>query len=117
MVKPWLFVALAGLGGVVTIAAASASPPRGSEKADPALKDWFDDLKQPRTGAPCCSIADCRLAEYRIRDGHYEVEILGLWLPVPHERVLDRGDNPTGHAVVCWLPTVGIMCFVRPSDS
>jgi hypothetical protein len=92
-------------------APANAEPP---PDADPALKPWFEELRQPGTGAPCCSIADCREAIYRIRDGHYEVEILGLWMPVPDNRVIDGEANPTGHAVVCWLPTEGVMCFVRP---
>ncbi|WP_264711685.1 hypothetical protein [Limobrevibacterium gyesilva] len=93
---------------------AQASPPAD---ADPTLKPWFDDLRQPGTGRPCCSIADCRRAEYRIQNGGYEVLILGLWIPVPQDRVLDRNDNPTGHAVVCWLPTIGVMCFIRAPDA
>lgn len=99
---------------LLAVPSALARPPEG---ADPALKHWFEDLRQPGTGTPCCSVADCRSVEYRIRDGQYEVEILGLWLPVPPERILERGDNPTGHAVVCWLPTAGVMCFVRPTNS
>lgn len=106
-------------GAVIVLAMLCASPARARppDDADPALKPWFDDLRQPGTGTPCCSVADCRPTRYRIRDGHYEVEILGLWLPVPHDRVLDRSDNPTGHAIVCWLPTEGVLCFVRPPES
>ena len=104
------------LAAVAALAAPSAQArPQGD--ADPTLAPWFESLRQPDTGTPCCSLADCRPTEYRIRDGYYEVEILGLWLPVPSARVLTRGDNPTGHAVVCWLPTEGVLCFVRPSDS
>src|SRR6516164_2028992 len=34
-----------------------AAPP---DNPDPALAPWFESLKQPGTGASCCSIADCR---------------------------------------------------------
>ena len=51
---------------------AVAAPP---DSVDPALAPWFESLKQPGTGAPCCSIADCRTVEFRQdRDG-YEVLI------------------------------------------
>jgi hypothetical protein len=100
---------------------AVAAPP-GS--VDPALAPWFESLKQPGTGAPCCSIADCRTVEFRQdRDG-YEVLIDGrwkmsipFWLRVPPNRIIDRIDNPTNRGVVCFTPEAGILCFVRPADS
>jgi len=100
---------------------AIAAPP---DSVDPALAPWFESLKQPGTGAPCCSIADCRMAESRQdRDG-YEVLIDGrwnmsvpFWLRVPPNRIIDRIDNPTNRAVVCFTPEAGILCFVRPADS
>jgi hypothetical protein len=49
------------------------------DSPDPALAPWFESLKQPGTGASCCSIADCRTVEFRQdRDG-YEVLIDGRW--------------------------------------
>ncbi len=39
--------------------------------------------------------------------------IEGQWLPVPREKVLNRSDNPTGRAVVCWTRILGILCFIR----
>lgn len=100
---------------------AVAAPPEGF---DPALVPWFESLRQPGTGAGCCSIADCRTAEFRQdRDG-YEVLIDGrwklsvpFWLRVPPNRIIDRTDNPTNRAVVCFTPEAGILCFVRPAES
>jgi hypothetical protein len=107
--------------GLVLSQVALAAPP---DKRDPALAPWFESLKQPGTGAPCCSIADCRTAEVRQdRDG-YEVLIDGrwkmsvpFWLRVPPHRIIDGIDNPTGRGVVCFTPEAGILCFVPPPES
>jgi hypothetical protein len=93
--------------GVVSAAGtALARPP---PNPDPKLSPWFESLRQPDTGASCCSISDCRPADYRIAGDHYEAFLEGKWVPVPQQKVLHRLDNPTGHAVVCWTPAVGIM--------
>jgi hypothetical protein len=94
--------------------AAVAQPPAN---ADPALAPWFRSLLQPGTEVSCCSVADCRPTEYRVERDHYEALIGGNWLAVPADKVLQRTDNPTGHAVVCWTPQRGIMCFVRATES
>ena len=107
--------------GLALSRATLAAPP---DNPDPALAPWFESLKQPGTGASCSSIADCRTVEFRQdRDG-YEVLIDGrwkmsipFWLRVPPNRIIDRIDNPTNRAVVCFTPEAGILCFVRPSES
>lgn len=99
---------------VVFAATARAAPP---PDADPALTPWFNSLRAPWTNALCCSIADCRPADLRIVGDHYEVFIGGEWRAVPPSRVLQRSDNPTGRAVVCWTPQGGITCFVRGPES
>jgi hypothetical protein len=43
--------------------------------------------------------------------------IEGRWLPIPPDKILDRTDNPTGRAVVCYTPTLGIMCFIRGPET
>ena len=94
---------------------ARAAPP---PDADPKLSPWFNDLEQPKTHAPCCSIADCRPVPSRQSDGHYQVEIDGVWRNIPDSVILSRTDNPTGHAIACWNPNSGIiLCFVPPPES
>ena len=95
-------------------ASAAAAPP---PDADPALAPWFRSLLQPGTTMSCCSLADCRPTEYRIKADHYEAMVGGSWLAVPADKILQRTDNPTGHAIVCWTPQRGIMCFVRATES
>ena len=116
-----IFSAIAIAAGLALCPVAIAAPP---DNRNPALAPWFESLKQPGTGAPCCSIADCRTAEFRRdRDG-YEVLIDGrwkmsvpFWLRVPPNRIIDGIDNPTGRGVVCFAPEAGILCFVPPPES
>ncbi|HEX7789623.1 MAG TPA: hypothetical protein VF467_03745 [Afipia sp.] len=98
-----------------------ALPP---DNADPSLAPWFKGLKQPGTGAECCSISDCRPVEVRRDSQGYEVKIDHkwrgssiFWLRVPAERILDERNNPTGGAVLCYTPEAGILCFVPPPES
>jgi hypothetical protein len=93
--------------------AAAAQPP---DNADPTLAPWFRSLQAPN-GVSCCSNADCRTTDYRTKGDGYEAFIDNRWIAVPRDRVLDHVDNPTGRAVVCYLPAMGILCFVRPSET
>lgn len=95
-------------------AVASAAPP---PNADGTLAPWFQSLRQPGTGISCCSMADCRATEYRTNASGYEAFIDDRWLTVPADRVLDHTDNPTGRAIVCYMPGRGILCFVRPAET
>jgi hypothetical protein len=97
--------------------AASAAIARPPSAANPSLAPWFGSLLQPGTNLSCCSIADCRTTDYRIERDHYEALIGKRWLAVPPDKILQRTDNPTGRAVVCWTPQLGIMCFVRATES
>jgi hypothetical protein len=110
-----------GTASLLAFGSALAAPADG---VDPKLSPWFEGLTQPGTGAGCCSIADCRVAEVRHDAEGYQVKVDGrwglsaaFWLRVPPERILDRTDNPTGQAVLCFTPSAGILCFVRPPDS
>jgi hypothetical protein len=95
-------------------ASADAAPPAD---ADPALAPWFRSLLIPGTSISCCSVTDCRATEYRIEADHYEALIGEKWFVVPPDKILQRTDNPTGRAVVCWTPQRGILCFVRATES
>lgn len=95
---------------------ASTSWARPPENADPNLAPWFQSLRQPDNGASCCSMADCRAVDYRLTADSYEVFIDNRWIVVPEEKILQRVDNPIGRAVVCWTPSLGVLCFVRASD-
>jgi len=105
---------MAGVPLLMLSTATFAHPP---PNADMSLAPWFQGLRQPGTGMSCCSIADCRQTDFRVAGAHYEALIEGEWRPVPPATILERTDNPTGHAVVCYTPTLGIMCFIRGPET
>lgn len=128
--KAALYGAALALIATLSAPAALAQPPAGAP-TDPATSAWFRGLRQPGTGYGCCSEADCRRVEARtdrgrwqfwLRRGEGEGEFRwapdeAAWVDVPPERVLVGEANPTGGAVACWTPTVGVLCFVPPSMS
>jgi hypothetical protein len=108
----WPAAVVAGILACVGLAQADPPP-----NADPALAPWFQSLHQPDTGISCCSIADCRTTDYRTSGDDYEVLIDDKWTVVPKAKILHHIDNPVGRAVVCWTPALGIMCFVRATET
>ena len=94
--------------------AAHAAPP---ENADPRLSDWYGSLRQPGTGMSCCSIAECRPADQRVTANGYEVFVGGEWRVVPPEKIIQGKENLDGRPVVCWTPALGVMCFVRGTET
>ena len=91
-----------------------AAPPPNT---DMSLAPWFNSLQQPGSGISCCSVADCRRTDSRYAGDHYEAFVDEQWRAVPPGAVVERQDNPTGHAVVCYTPARGIMCFIKAPDS
>ena len=87
-----------------------AEPPAN---ADPALRPWFESLRQPGTGVSCCSISDCRPVQYRLSNSGYEALIDSGWVRIPKDKILHHQTNPLGRAVLCRSPASGtIYCFV-----
>jgi hypothetical protein len=110
--NPRLYAGLLALFALARPAGAAPPP-----VTDPTLAPWFNSLRQPWTNALCCSLADCRPVDSRLNNGHYEALIEGEWREVPDRLILNRNDNPTGRAVACWTPQVGILCFIRAPES
>ena len=111
--------AVATLGAVLALlGAARAAPPPG---ADPALHDWFQDLKRPADGGSCCSLADCHTltdGQWREIDNGYQILIRGQWVTVPPADVLPHKNNPTGGAVACYDEVRRVIyCFVRSPET
>ncbi|MBI3699840.1 MAG: hypothetical protein HY242_05265 [Afipia sp.] len=115
-----ILLAIAATLTLSSLPARSAPP----DNPDPALAPWFKSLKQPGTGAECCSISDCRPVEMRQDSEGYEVKIdqqwhlsAAFWLRVPANRILREHSNPTGKGILCFTPEAGILCFVPPPES
>lgn len=108
------YLLLSAMAPALLVGTAQAHPPKN---ANMSYAPWFRSLRQPGTGMSCCSIADCRQTSFRIKGNHYEALIDGTWKTVPPDRILSRTDNPTGEAVVCYTPYLGIMCFVKGPET
>ena len=123
-----LFMAAAVLAAVVV----HAAPPTEGELR---FSDWYRSLRVPDAdGKPteesCCDLSDCRPVERtRVTKEGYEALItpkthglLGIteptWVKVPNATILQTTRNPdgTGRAVICWMPSRGTICFVRPLE-
>jgi hypothetical protein len=86
-----------------------------------ATREWFKSVRAP-SGVPCCDISDGHRTQWEIRGQGYWVpnprDEHGEWLQVPPESIVYNAGNPTGDAVVWWVPYatlpggVFIRCFV-----
>tara|TARA_R110000868_G_scaffold68383_3_gene202053 strand:+ start:16 stop:393 length:378 start_codon:yes stop_codon:yes gene_type:complete len=110
---------------------AFAAPPTSGELQ---WSDWYRSLRVPDaegypTAVGCCDLSDCRPVASRVGRHGYEALLtpqthsqFGIldptWVEVPQSAILQTTHNPdgTGRAVVCWMPTRGVMCFVRPAE-
>lgn len=105
-------------------ALAHSRPPAGTDP-NSELSHWYKGLKDPASGIGCCSMSDCRTVEFRIKGDYYEVLITpdkypvaqAQWFTVGNEHVLKDKPNPTGEAVACFVPGLGVVCLVLPEMS
>lgn len=120
------------LAALAFVASALAAPPTSGELQ---WSDWYRSLRVPDAdGQPtpesCCDLSDCRpIEQTRVTREGYEALItpkthsqFGIaeptWVKVPHTTILQTTRNPdgTGRAVICWMPSRGTICFVRPLE-
>lgn len=89
------------------------------DHSDSKYHQWFE-TQHSIGGAWCCNVADGHLLnddEWRADGSKYEVKIEGKWYPISPDALRDPkgGPNPTGQAIVWYLPSpkVGfyIYCF------
>lgn len=87
-----------------------------------STKDWFSRQKSPN-GNACCSVADGVPVDWDLKDNHYRVldyvsSDQPRWREVPKDVVIKGETNPTGRAVVWFMPgrdvegLRGIRCFI-----
>lgn len=126
----WPALLLTGLGasamiGFVRWGPADAHPPAGVDLNSPEAH-WFQALRQPKNGASCCDVADCRKVTARTAGDHWEFyadpAVFGSngddqWHVIPESKWLRGKDNPTGETVVCWDPRLGVLCAVKPTGA
>lgn len=100
------------------------------EGSDPAIRLWFESLRQPdNPGISCCGEADAYWADKievegdkvfaTITDTRPDAPLRRPHVPPgtrieipPHKLKWDRG-NPTGHTVIFLAPNLHVYCFVQ----
>ncbi len=103
--RPHLFAIIVfGLLMLTYAIAHAAQAPVGDPQRDEMVPyaDWVLGLKNPITGQGCCSLSDCRFADYRInKDGvGYEAYLddktwagaPNAWVLVPDQLTEDSGE-------------------------
>ena len=97
-----------------------SAPPQGTDLNSP-LHQWYEGLKQPESGASCCSLADCRPVDAVKQDEKgYQIYYQGTWMRVPPEKVIHGTPNEAGEPVACIMYLSGnptILCFLPASQT
>ena len=95
---------------LVLSCAADAAPPPG---ATGQFKGFFQGLTRPDVGGSCCDESDCRITKSRIgKKGYEAMNQFGEWVEVPENKIIRGKENPTGEPVLCYLPSIGVLCFL-----
>jgi hypothetical protein len=117
------------LAAVLTMNPACADAHDAKAFADAAQGDmrrwqWFDELKQPASGEPCCNMTDCYRTEARqLLDGSWKAILTDYkgkrWVQIPLEKVVKHPLSIDGEAYICNSLGMGyeettIFCFIPP---
>jgi hypothetical protein len=94
------------------------------EGADPAIREWFQSLRQPdHPRVSCCGEADAFEADnFEAEDDHYVAIITngkgvipnGTRIAVPNRKMKFDSGNPTGHGIIFIGNQGQIYCYVTP---
>lgn len=129
-----LIVVVAFLVAIMFIVVANAHDDNHGGVSDPAIQEWYRELKQPDNPmASCCGESDAYWAdEIHFRDGKTYATItddrpdgplgrphvdIGTEIEIPNQKLKwDRG-NPTGHGVLFLSRGGFVFCYVQPGGA
>ncbi len=123
--RPLLRLLIAGLSvaGLSVVGTAGLAPPLSAQVGDRGgghaeNHDWYQDLKQPENGQPCCNGSagsingDCRPTRAYVDDGGtWRALMDGRWVIVP-PRVILQTLAPDGRSHICANTSGTIYCFI-----
>ncbi len=61
---------------------------------------FYNKLIRPDAKTSCCNLSDCRPTSGRMVNGYYEVKVNGVWVSVPHNKIVPI-SAPDGGYHVC----------------
>ena len=119
------------LGSLAFIDSATARDLGQWEATDPALKRWYERLKQPDDpAASCCGEADaywcddvhvkdgktfCAVTDDRPDEPHGRPHIaIGTEIEIPANKFKRDSGNPTGHGIVFLTRYGYVYCYIQP---
>lgn len=97
----WKYLVNASIVVILTLISFPAHSRDDGRYANSPLKLWFESLKQPQTGASCCSLSDCLRTEQEMAGDHYRAMLDGRWVDIPNEIVITTEGNPLGEPLLC----------------
>jgi hypothetical protein len=132
--KRWLALVILGLIALVLLLASHFAHARDLgqwENTDPAVREWYEGLKQPDLpAASCCGEADAYWADdVHVRNGktfavitddrpdeprHRPHVDVGTEIEIPDYKLKWDQSNPTGHGVVFLSRGGYVYCYVAP---
>lgn len=123
------------IGLVLLIAGAAVAHDAGQwHDTDPAIREWYRELKQPDIpSASCCGESDAYWAdEIHVRNGRTYATITddrddaklgrphvenGTEVEIPNHKLKWDKANPTGHGVVFLSRGGFVFCYVQPGGA
>jgi hypothetical protein len=118
-----LTISLAAIAGLLALPTLARDNGQW-EGADPAVRAWFQSLKQPdHPRLSCCGEADAFEADsFEVEEDHYVAVITdgrgiipnGTKCPVPKRKMKFDSGNPTGHGIIFIGNQGQIYCYVTP---
>ena len=122
----WRIIALTAILPIASVCAAAhdAKALADAVRGDMRRWQWFDELKQPTGGKPCCNMTDCYRTEARqLVDGSWMAILSDYkgrrWVRIPPDKVVKQPLSIDGEAYICNSLGMGyedatIFCFVPP---
>ena len=120
---------LSALAAILPIASVCADAHDAKTFVDAARGDmrrwqWFDELKQPTSGKPCCNMTDCYRTEAKqLPDGSWKAILTDYkgkhWVRIPPDKIVEHPLSIDGEAYICNSLGMGyedavIFCFIPP---
>lgn len=116
--RPTLSAVCAVIAGVLLLASLAHAEVGDRGVGHAENHDWYQDLKQPDNGQPCCNGSaasingDCRPTRAYVDDaGTWRALMDGRWVVVP-PRVILQTLAPDGRSHICANPSGTIYCFI-----
>lgn len=131
----WFWSLVVGILATLLLAGSAFARDLGQwENGSPAIREWYQALKQPDIPtASCCGEADaywcddyyarggrafCRITDDRPDEPRHRPHVdVGTEIEIPNNKLKWDKSNPTGHGVVFLSRGGFVYCYVQPGGA